>query len=201
VKETTLIVGEIGSGKSTIISLLLKYQTPQRGEIFLQGIPYSSIPTEELRQRIIYIPQTPILLNRTVYDNIVYGIPANISKEKVEALIHDTKLSRFLSNLPKGLDTSVGVHGNHLSGGQRQIVWILKAILMNPEIIIMDEPTAAVDDETKSIIHYLLKNIVRGKTVIMITHDPYLLKFANRIITLKDGKVMDDTRGQGVIGA
>lgn len=81
-KETTLIVGEIGSGKSTIISLLLKYQTPQRGEIFLEGMPYSSIPTEELRQRIIYIPQTPILLNRTVYDNIVYGIPANISKEK-----------------------------------------------------------------------------------------------------------------------
>lgn len=200
-KETTLIVGEIGSGKSTIISLLLKYQTPQRGEIFLEGMPYSSIPTEELRQRIIYIPQTPILLNRTVYDNIVYGIPANISKEKVEALIHDTKLSRFLSNLPKGLDTPVGVHGNHLSGGQRQIVWILKAILINPEIIIMDEPTAAVDDETKSIIHYLLKNIVRGKTVLMITHDPYLLKFANRIITLKDGKVMDDTRGRGGEGA
>lgn len=201
VNETTLIVGEIGSGKSTIISLLLKYQTPQRGEIFLQGIPYSSIPTEELRQRIIYIPQTPILLNRTVYDNIVYGIPTTISKEKVEALIHDTKLSRFLSNLPKGLDTPVGVHGNHLSGGQRQIVWILKAILMNPEIIIMDEPTAAVDDETKSIIHYLLKNIVRGKTVIMITHDPYLLKFANRIITLKDGKVVADNRGGGAAGA
>lgn len=196
-KETTLIVGEIGSGKSTIISLLLKYQTPQRGEIFLQGVPYSSIPTAELRQRIIYIPQTPILLNRTVYDNIVYGIPKNPSKEEVEALIRETNLSRFLDNLPKGLDTPVGIHGNNLSGGQRQIVWILKAILINPEIIIMDEPTSAVDDKTKSIIHYLLEKIVQGKTVIMITHDPYLLKFANRIVTLREGAVVDDKRPSG----
>jgi ATP-binding cassette subfamily B protein len=103
------------------------------------------------------------------------------------------KLTRFLDNLPKGLDTSVGVHGNKLSGGQRQIVWILKAILMNPEIIIMDEPTAAVDDETKGIVHHLLEKVVQGKTVIMITHDPYLLKFANRIITMKDGEVVDDS--------
>lgn len=193
-KETTLIVGEIGSGKSTIISLLLKYQTPQSGEIFLQGVPYSSIPTTQLRQNIIYIPQSPILLNRTVYENIVYGIPTNPSKKDVEALIRETNLSRFLENLPKGLDTSVGVHGNNLSGGQRQIVWILKAILMNPEIIIMDEPTSAVDEQTKSIIHYLLEKIVSGKTVIMITHDPYLLKFANRIITLKEGEIVKDER-------
>jgi len=192
-KETTLIVGEIGSGKSTIISLLLKYQTPQSGEIFLEGVPYSSIPTTDLRKRIVYIPQSPILLNRSVYDNVVYGITPPPPKEEVASLIRDMKLTRFLDNLPKGLDTSVGVHGNKLSGGQRQIVWILKAILMNPEIIIMDEPTAAVDDETKGIVHHLLEKVVQGKTVIMITHDPYLLKFANRIITMKDGEVVEDS--------
>ena len=192
-KETTLIVGEIGSGKSTIISLLLKYQTPQGGEIFLEGVPYSSIPTTDLRKRMIYIPQSPILLNRSVYDNVVYGITPPPPKEEVATLIRNMNLVRFLDNLPKGLDTSVGVHGNKLSGGQRQIVWILKAILMNPEIIIMDEPTAAVDDETKGIVHHLLEKVVQGKTVIMITHDPYLLKFANRIITLKDGEVVDDS--------
>ena len=91
----------------------------------------------------------------------------------------------------------MGVHGNSLSGGQRQIVWILKAILMNPEIIIMDEPTAAVDEETKKIIHYLLDKIVVNKTVIMITHDPYLLKFAKRIITMKNGQVVDDSALSG----
>ena len=188
--EKTLIVGEIGSGKSTIISLLLKYQTPQKGEVFLKGVPYSEIPNSTVRKNICYIPQSPILLNRTVYDNIVYGITPAPSKEEVAKLITDMRLDRFLNGLPKGLDTSVGVHGSKLSGGQRQITWVLKAILTNPEIIIMDEPTSAVDDETKGTIHFLLEKVMQGKTVIMITHDPYLLKFANRVITLKDGKLI-----------
>ena len=188
--EKTLIVGEIGSGKSTIISLLLKYQTPQKGEVFLKGVPYSDIPNSTVRKNISYIPQSPILLNRTVYENIVYGITPEPSKEGVEKLIIDMRLTRFLNGLPKGLDTPVGVHGSKLSGGQRQITWVLKAILTNPEIIIMDEPTSAVDDETKGTIHFLLEKVMQGKTVIMITHDPYLLKFANRVITLKDGKLV-----------
>lgn len=188
--EKTLIVGEIGSGKSTIISLLLKYQTPQKGEVFLKGVPYSSIDNTTVRKNICYIPQSPILLNRTVYDNIVYGITPAPSKETVEKLITDMSLDRFLNGLPKRLDTSVGVHGSKLSGGQRQITWVLKAILTNPEIIIMDEPTSAVDDETKGTIHFLLEKVMQGKTVIMITHDPYLLKFANRVVTLKDGKLV-----------
>jgi ABC-type bacteriocin/lantibiotic exporter with double-glycine peptidase domain len=110
------------------------------------------------------------------------------------------ELDRFLDNLPLGVDTNVGVNGNKLSGGQRQIIWVLKAFLINPEIVIMDEPTAAVDEKTKEIIHYLLEKIVNKKTVIMITHDPYLLKFAKRIITLENGIVVKDTRegeGQG----
>lgn len=189
--EKTLIVGEIGSGKSTIISLLLKYQTPQKGEIFLKGVPYSTIPNSTVRTNICYIPQSPILLNRTVYENIVYGITPEPSKDAVAKLITEMRLSRFLNGLPKGLDTPVGVHGSKLSGGQRQITWVLKAILTNPEIIIMDEPTSAVDDETKGTIHFLLEKVMQGKTVIMITHDPYLLKFANRVIKLKDGKLIE----------
>lgn len=187
--ENTLIVGENGSGKSTLISLLLKYQTPQKGEIFLKGVPYSSIPNSTVRKNISYIPQTPILLNRTVYENIVYGIRPEPSKEEVIKVMNNMKLSKFLNGLPKGLDTEVGVHGSKLSGGQRQITWVIKSILMNPEIIIMDEPTSAVDDQTKEVIHFLLEKVMKGKTVIMITHDPYLLKFADRIIRLKDGKV------------
>jgi ABC-type multidrug transport system fused ATPase/permease subunit len=193
-KESTLIVGEIGSGKSTIISLLMKFQTPQAGEIFLQGTPYSTLDTKELRRRICYIPQTPILLNRTVYENIVYGTTGENSRAEIEELIKRLNLETFLNHLPKGIDTSVGIHGSKLSGGQRQIIWILKSILTKPEIIIMDEPTSAIDDVTKAIVHHLLKKVMVGKTVIMITHDPYLLKFANRILTLKEGQIVNDER-------
>lgn len=182
--KTTVIVGEIGAGKSTLISLLLKYQTPQSGEIFIKGVPYSKIPTETIRKNIMYVPQTPILLNRTVYENIIYGIHPAPSKEDVEAVMKEAGLVKFLEELPNGLDSSAGIHGGKLSGGQRQIVWLLKAILINPEIIIMDEPTASVDEKTKNIIHLLMQKIMKDKTVIMITHDSYLLKFADKKITL-----------------
>jgi ABC-type multidrug transport system fused ATPase/permease subunit len=193
-KEVTLIMGEIGSGKSTILNLMLKYQVPQQGEIFLHGVPYSTLKNTEVRQRIGYIPQTPVLMNRSIYENIVYGLQEEPPKEEVEALMRNLGLGQFLNKLPQGLDTSVGVHGSKLSGGQRQITWVLKAILMNPEIIIMDEPTSAVDEETKGVLHYLLENVMEGKTVIMITHDKYLLKFADRVVTMKSGVIVSDER-------
>lgn len=191
--EVTLIIGEIGSGKSTLVSLLLKYQRPQNGEIFLAGVPYSDINHHKLRQTIVYLPQTPILLNRTVYENIVYGLNYYVDKDSVVKVMEDLGLHSFLTGLPKGIDSPVGVHGSRLSGGQRQIVWIIKAVLLDPQIIIMDEPTASVDDATKSTIHYLLENVMVGRTVIMITHDPYLLRFANRVITIGGGSILSDT--------
>ena len=187
--ETTLIVGEIGSGKSTLISLLMKFQNPQAGEIFIKGVPYSTMDTKELRKRISYIPQSPILLNRSIYENIVYGLNPEPSKEEVIALMNKMKMEDFLAGLPKGLDTSVGIHGSKLSGGQRQVVWVLKTLMSKPEIVIMDEPTSAIDDVTKSIVHNLLSKTIKGKTVIMITHDPFLVKYANRVITMENGTV------------
>jgi len=194
--EKTVIIGGIGSGKSTLVSLLLKYQTPQAGEIFLDGVPYSTIDTTELRHRICYIPQNPILLNRSVYENIVYGLSPEPSKEAVTALMMKENLQTFLAGLPNGLDTSVGLHGSKLSGGQRQIVWVLKSLLTKPELVVLDEPTASVDETTKGIVHRLLTETMASKTVVMITHDPYLLDFADRIVTFDKGVIVNDIRGQ-----
>jgi ABC-type multidrug transport system fused ATPase/permease subunit len=194
--EKTVIVGGIGSGKSTLVSLLLKYQTPQAGEIFLDGVPYSTLDTTELRHRICFIPQSPILLNRSVYENIVYGLKPEPSKAEVAALMNKVNLQDFLAGLPNGLDTSVGLHGSKLSGGQRQIVWVLKSLLTNPELVVLDEPTASVDETTKEIVHRLLTETMASKTVIMITHDPYLLDFADRIVTFEKGVIVNDIRGR-----
>jgi ABC-type multidrug transport system fused ATPase/permease subunit len=191
--KTTILVGEIGSGKSTLISLLMKYQSPQGGELFLKGVPYSTIDTKELRRKIIYIPQNPILLNRTVYENIVYGIKPEPTREDILALLHKMNLSEFLAMLPHGLDTQVGIQGSMVSGGQRQIIASIKTVLSNPEIIIMDEPTSSIDYKTKGMFQRILLQSIKGKTVIIITHDPDLLKLADRIVTLDSGKIISDT--------
>lgn len=177
--EITIIEGENGSGKSTLIQLLLKYHRPQCGEIFINGVPYSSMSHQEIRQHIAFVPQTSILLNRTIYENIVYGNLSPPSKEEVEDLMKEQQLEAFLGSLPKGLDSEVGMYGSYLSGGQRQIVWILKTMLMDPDILILDEPTAAIDQENKVIVLRLLDNMLKKKTkggnkrtAIMITHDP-----------------------------
>jgi ABC-type branched-subunit amino acid transport system ATPase component len=191
--KTTILVGEIGSGKSTLISLLMKYQSPQGGELFLKGVPYSTIDTKELRRKILYIPQNPILLNRTVYENIVYGVKPEPTREDILALLHKMNLSEFLSMLPHGLDTQVGIQGSMVSGGQRQIIASIKTVLSNPEIIIMDEPTSSIDYKTKGMFQRILLQSIKGKTVIIITHDPDLLKLADRIVTLDSGKIISDT--------
>lgn len=191
--ERTLLVGEIGSGKSTLLSLILKYHLPNSGDIFLDGIPYSSMSSRALRTKIGYIPQNPILLNRTVYENIVYG-NAHATQENVNSIIMKFGLDTFIKKLPKGLDTSVGKYGSKLSGGQRMIVWILRTMLMDPEIVVMDEPTAAIDESTKSVITTLLDDVMKQKTVVIVTHDPTLSKHVDRVIGFKDGKVIRDTR-------
>lgn len=192
--EVTVIIGEIGSGKSTLVNMILKYQTPQKGEIFLNGVPYSNIDHNMLRKLIVYIPQNPILLNRTVYENITYGIESNVDRPYIENLMNTLGLDGFLRALPHGLDTNVGVHGSKLSGGQKQIVWILKIFLINPQIVIMDEPSSSVDESTKKIIRYLLEHAMLNRTVIIITHDQQLLKFADRIIRIASGNVVSDVR-------
>ena len=170
--KVTIIEGDNGSGKSTLIRLLLKYHRPQCGEIFINGVPYSKIDHESIRKFISYIPQMPILLNRTVFQNVAYG-HEKITREQVTELINKLSLGHFLASLPNGLDTEVGVYGSYLSGGQRQVIWILKTMLAKPLVIIMDEPTASIDEDNKVLVVNLLKRMMNeGNTVIMVTHDP-----------------------------
>jgi ATP-binding cassette subfamily B protein len=186
-KKRTLIVGQIGSGKSTIIKLLMKYQLPKTGSIYYNGRPYSDIPVEELRNMIGYVPQTPSLFNRSIYENITYN-NTSVSEDAVLKLMYELGLGDMIAKFPQGLQTNVGNGGSKLSGGQRQIVWILRVMLQNPEVVILDEPTSALDENTKPIVQRMLEQIIKNKTTIMITHDHFLYKLADNILELKDGK-------------
>jgi ABC-type multidrug transport system fused ATPase/permease subunit len=181
--KVTLLVGPIGSGKTTFINLLLKYQKCQQGEIYIDQVPYSDLTLSDIRTTTFYLPQNPRLLNRTVYENIVYGI-TGIDIDMVNTVVHNLELDDFVQNLPQGLDTNVGVGGSKLSGGQKQIVWLIKLFLMNPNYILLDEPTSALDADTKKIVIDLVVKAMANRTVLIITHDEFLEKYAENVITL-----------------
>jgi ABC-type multidrug transport system fused ATPase/permease subunit len=185
------VMGTIGSGKSTILKLLLKQYTPSKGEIYYNGIPYKDYATERIRNMIGYIPQNAVLFNKTIYENITYGLP-HISRDEVASLIQKMNLEDMFVKFPDGIDTKVGKYGSNLSGGQRQIVTILRVILKNPSIILMDEPTASIDKKTKTVMYDLLHKIMQGRTVIVVTHDTFLLKYVDRVIYMENGKTVKD---------
>jgi ATP-binding cassette subfamily B protein len=185
------IVGEIGSGKSTILKLLLKLHEPNYGTIFLNGASYNNIPVKNIRKIIGYVPQQPILFNRSILENIKYSNP-HVDDEYIINLLYQLNLSEAFLNLSEGLNTKIGKNGSKISGGQRQLIWSLRILLHNPDILILDEPTASLDEKTKSLLIRLYEHFMTDKTIIMVTHDQTLMKYAKRMIVMDSGKIVND---------
>lgn len=185
------IVGEIGSGKSTILKLLLKLHEPNSGTIFLNGISYNDISVKNIRKKIGYVPQQPVLFNRSIFENIKYSNP-HINDEYIIKLLSQLNLSEVFLNLSEGLKTKIGKNGSKISGGQRQLIWSLRILLHNPDILILDEPTASLDEKTKSLLIRLYEHFMTNKTIIMVTHDQTLMKYARRMIVMDSGKIVND---------
>jgi ABC-type multidrug transport system fused ATPase/permease subunit len=188
--EKVVIAGDIGSGKSTLLKLFLKYYEPSEGYLYWDGVPYDQISIKELRRRVGYVPQVPILFNRTVLENITYGM--DIPRERVIDFLQEYDIMKEFNNLEDGLDTKIGKNGSKLSGGQRQLAWCIRVLLSNPDLIILDEPTASVDKKTKDLLLKLLDTAMKGKTVIMVTHDEYLVSRATRHIYMQRGQIIAD---------
>lgn len=179
--EKVAFIGKIGSGKSTLVKLIMGYQPLVMGSITIGGVSVNDMSDDEIRKNIFYIPQKPKLFNRTIYENIVYGIETPPSKEQVAKImkIHDISFNRNMDDL-------AGVEGNSLSGGQRQMVWLLRSLLRPSSILIMDEPTSALDPTNKKLINTII-NKIHGKTIIIVSHDNIDSEF--RKIKFTDGKL------------
>lgn len=196
-REKVAIVGRIGCGKSTLLKLIMKYYDPTHGQIYWHSIPYSELSPEEVRTTVGYVHQYPTLFKRTIYENISYGLDTSIvTRDAIYGILKHIDMDTIFENVVGGLDGNVGRKGSKLSGGQKQMVWLLRTFFKKPDILILDEPTASVDAETKIAIQKMLDLVMKDKTVIIVTHDKFLLDVVDRIVTMENGQVVKDVRMQ-----
>ncbi len=186
--ETIALVGHSGAGKSTLVSLLLKLYVPGAGRITLDGTDLNELNHAWLRQQVSIVSQDIFLFNDTVENNIKYGRPEasrdDVARAAQKAHIHD-----FIASLPRGYETLIGERGTKLSVGQRQRISIARAFLKDTPILILDEPTSAIDPETEMYLKESLDQLKRGKTTFVISHRMSLTHIADRIVVIEDGRV------------
>jgi ATP-binding cassette subfamily B protein len=183
-------VGGTGGGKSTIVKLLLRFYEPQRGTIRLDGVPLSGIALADLRRVIGYVAQDTFLADATVAENIAYG-REDASRAAVMAAAEAAEADDFIEKLPESYDTPVGERGMKLSGGQRQRIALARAILKDPRILVLDEATSAVDNETEAAIQRSLDRLVVGRTSLIIAHRLSTVRHADCIHVVERGRIVE----------
>ena len=188
--QTIAFVGSTGSGKSTLVKLLLRFYEPGSGVIRLDGAPISELALQDLRRAIGYVAQDSFLADASVAENIAYGL-SNARREDVVAAAVAAEAHEFIMALPNGYDTGVGERGQKLSGGQRQRIALARAILKNPPILVLDEATSAVDNETEAAIQRSLDKLVVGRTSLIIAHRLSTVRRAHLIHVLEDGQIVE----------
>jgi len=186
--KTIAFVGSTGAGKSTIIKLLLRLYDPQSGTISLDGHNIKDLKLNELRSSIGIVPQETFILDGTIRENILYGNHKATENDILEAS-KIAELDQFILSLDDKYETLVGERGQKLSGGQKQRLSIARAVLKNPPVLILDEATSSVDNETEAAIQRSLEKIIKGRSTILIAHRLSTIVNADKIYVLENGKI------------
>ena len=184
------IVGTTGSGKSTVVSLIPRFYDPTAGRVLIDGVDIRDYKLQGMRDQIGFVLQDTVLFRGTIRENIAYGRPDAAEKEIVEAA-RLANAHEFIARMPDGYHTQVGERGLTLSGGQRQRIGIARAVIRNSPILILDEPTAALDSESEKVVIEALERVMKGRTVITIAHRLSTIRDADKIVVLKDGRVAE----------
>jgi ABC-type multidrug transport system fused ATPase/permease subunit len=192
------IVGPTGSGKSTVLSLLPRFYDPVSGHVRIDGIDVTDYRLAALRSQIGFVLQDTMLFLGTIRENIAYGRP-EATDDDIVAAAKVANADEFISRMPLGYDTVVGERGDTLSGGQRQRIAIARAVIRNSPILVLDEPTAALDTESEHLVIEALRRLMKGRTVIMIAHRLSTLINADKIIVLKGGVVVEEGTHEALI--
>lgn len=188
--ETIALVGESGSGKSTIVSLVTGFYKPTSGEILIDGKNIEQINLHSYRRFLSVVPQKTILFSGTVKENITYGNP-RISKERLNEVIEAAQLGNVIEKLPKGLNTSVGEHGDKLSGGQKQRIAIARAIIRDPKVIVFDEATSALDSVSEAEIQKAIDHLTKNRTTFIVAHRLSTIRNADKIAVIREGRCVE----------
>jgi subfamily B ATP-binding cassette protein MsbA len=188
--ETIAIVGPNGCGKSTLLSLLPRFYDPDSGSVSIDGCDLREVRLRSVRQQIGIMTQETVLFNDTIRNNIAYGNP-HAHFDEIEAAAAKAQADRFIGELPNGYDTNVGEGALRLSGGQRQLIALARTILRDPPILLLDEPTSSLDVEIESLTQRVLKDFVKDRTTVVVTHRFSILELASRIVVMNEGRIVD----------
>ena len=196
--KTIAIVGPSGAGKTTLVDLLPRFYDPTEGAVFIDGIDIQDVKAWDLRAKLGIVTQEAILFNDTVFNNIAFGLKG-ITKKDVITAAKVANADDFISQMENGYDTSIGEDGGKLSGGQRQRISIARAILHNPPILILDEATSALDAESEKLVQDALFKLMENRTSLVIAHRLSTIQFADEIIVIDEGQIIERGNHTGLI--
>jgi ATP-binding cassette, subfamily B, bacterial MsbA len=188
---TVALVGQSGSGKSTIASLLPRFYEPGSGAVMLDGRDVRDYPLRDLRRQLSLVSQDVVLFDDSIAGNIAYGALENSPRESIEAAAEAAYVAEFAAELPEGLDTRVGERGVMLSGGQRQRIAIARALLKDSPVLILDEATSALDTESERRVQAALARLMHGRTTLVIAHRLSTIEKADRIVVMREGAIVE----------
>lgn len=188
--ECIAVVGASGSGKSTIMNLIIGFLVPNQGQVLVDGKPLTEFNLSEYRHHISVVPQNSILFAGSIKENITYGLE-RYSDEDLSRVVEMANLNEFIKDLPYGINTDIGEHGDKLSGGQRQRITIARALIRNPSILILDEATSALDNISEYHVQKAIASSIKGRTTFIVAHRLSTIRDADRIVVMEQGVAVE----------